>query len=343
MRKINDKLARIVGLLAVALLSGCGNQQETVSENKTTAATTEAATEAPDTTSPIIELASDGVAYYEGDKYDPMEYVLSVTDDSGETIKAEYDDKDVNIASPGDYFISYSATDSAGNSSEKKLNFKVKKEYTRDEIKEIIQQLIDNKYYIFALEDEAEFDESEYPENVIYGTLNVYENLENNVTNVPPTGYWGTDTTVYTTVTLKIHVNTENYGKKNHNTNTLNSELVLNVYDESGETKLCNAESVEVSSDAGKIKISSVFKGTCSFNEDGYFKYARTHFCFDSEEQIEKFEEILKSTNVNIKITRENGEVVSFMMDKLQCDNWLKAISFYKEINEYVNNISVNE
>ena len=344
MRKIFGKSARISGILAVALLlAGCGNQQKTVSDNITTEIATEAATEAPDTTSPVIELASDGVAYYEGDKYDPMEYVISVTDDSCETIKAEYDDKDVNIASPGDYVISYSATDSAGNSSEKKLNFKVKKEYTRDEIKEIIYNLIEDKYYIFDLEDETEIEADDYPENAIYGTLNVYENLENNVTNVPKTGYWGADTNVYTTVTLKIHVNTENYGKKNLNTNTLNSELVLNIYDESGATKVCNAKTVEISSDAGKVKLSSIINGTCVYNEDGYFRFARTHFCFDFEAQIEKFEEILKSTNVNIKITRENGEIVSFIMDKLQCDNWLKAISFYKEINEYVNNISVNE
>lgn len=336
MRIINDKLAQIAGLLAVALLSGCGNQQETVSESITTEVTTEAATEAPDTTCPVIELASDGVAYYEGDKYDPMEYVISVTDDSGETIKAEYDDKDVNIASPGDYVISYSATDSAGNSSEKKLNFKVKKEYTRDEIKEIIQKLIDEKYYIFVCDDELEFEPSEIGTS---SGLYIYANFDDLVTDALAP-IWGTDEKIYSTVHLNIHIETDNIGIKNKNTDTLCSELIIDVREESGVTQLTNVESVEIASDNGRISVSSKYGGkSFLFNEEGYFKYSCCFFCFESEKQIEKLKEILKGKNVSIKYNRENGEYKTFTLNKTECDNFLTVINFYDDLNEYVNNI----
>lgn len=328
-------------VLIVICLTGCQEKTEAetpMAENEVL--TTEVTTEIPDTTSPVIELASDGVAYYEGDKYDPMGYVVSVTDDSGESIKAEYDDKDVNIASPGDYVISYSATDSAGNISEKKLKFKVKKEYSRDEIKEIIQELIDEKYYIFTCVDETELDESEYAENSLYGALSIYGNFEQGVTNAPLMGFYTTDKNIYTSVGLVIHVNSENYGRKNNNTNTLNSEVLIFTYEQSGETQVCNDESVEIFSDFGKIKMECIFdKGNFCFNKSGYSKAARTYFCYESEAQIEKFKNILNSTNVGVKITRETGESSVLSLNKSQCDNWLKTISFYGDLNEYVNNI----
>ena len=121
-------------IILMMLMSSCGSNANKTSEDSVTSETTEAVVEELDTTSPIIELATDTVAFYEGDEYDPMAYVDSVTDDSGEKIEAKYDDSDVIIASPGEYVITYSATDSAGNSAEKQLDFKVKKEYTRDEI-----------------------------------------------------------------------------------------------------------------------------------------------------------------------------------------------------------------
>ena len=328
-------------LIILMCLSGCQKNTEAgtiVAEQEVI--TTEVTTEEPDTTSPVIELASDGVAYYEGDKYDPLSYVVSVIDDSGETIKAEYDDKDVNIASPGDYVISYSATDSAGNISEKKLNFKVKKEYTREEIKEILQELIDNKYYHFEFEDELDLDESEYDEGVLCGAINIYGNFEDNVSDVPIMGIWGNDPNVYTTITVRVETNDGNYGFKNANTTTFNSELLIVVAEHSGETDLCNAESITVSSDSGKLEIKSLYKaGSTVFNKEGYFHDAWTYFCFESEEQIEKFVSIIEANNVNVKFVRENGEDKSFIVRRNQCDNWLKMYHFYEDLNEYINNV----
>lgn len=344
-----EKRMRISGfLIMMMLLSGCGNSTDKTNDSNATVTTvemtTEAATEAPDTTSPVIELASDTVAYYVGDKYDPMDYVTSVTDDKDEDIKAEYDDKNVNIASPGDYVISYSATDTAGNSTEKELNFKVKKEYTREEIKEIIQKLIDEKYYIFVCEDQMNLNEEVIVEDSVYGTLNVYGNFEKAITNVPIMGFYFSDTNIYTTAGLVIHVNSENYGRKNNNKNTLNSELLIYTSEQSGETQVCNDESVEIVSDFGKIKIDYIFNmGTFCFNRPDYFKESRTYFCFESEEQIEKLKNILESTNVSIKITRETGETSVLILDRIQCDNLIKVIKFYEDLNEYVNNIPAEQ
>lgn len=344
MRKIFGKSARISGILTVALLlASCGNQPENASENITTEIATEAATEAPDTTSPVIELASDGVAYYEGDKYDPMEYVISVTDDSGETIKAEYDDKDVNIASPGDYVISYSATDSAGNSSEKKLNLKVKKEYTRDEIKEIIQKLIDEKYYIFETDDEQEHDESEFDEGAYTGGIFVWGVFDDQISDVPTLGIWPSDTQVYTIVNLSVFLDDKNHGYKNANTDTMNSELLVNIKTYSGEGKMSNATSVDISSDNGKMKIETILEnGAYIFDKPNYFKASGTLLCFRSEEEIDEFKKILNANNVNIKVHFQEGDDFVYTFNQNQRNNWLRTINFYDDINDYVNNIPAN-
>ena len=326
-------------LILLILLSSCGQSTMNSNENTTETITTEEVKEL-DTTSPIIELATDNVAYYEGAKYDPMSYVTSITDDSGEKILAQYNDDEVDLASPGDYTIKYTASDSAGNKAEKQLNFKVKKEYSRDEIKEIVKELINNEYYNLDFEDDLELEESDYVEGALCEAINVYGNFEESISDMPITGIWGTDINVYTSASIKIYININNLGVKNANINTLNSELLINIYETSGETEVCRTEMVEISSDSGKLKISNIYKGgTYLFNKEGYYKQARTYMCFDSEKQIEQFKRILQSKNVSIKIHRENCTDKSFILSRNQCDNWLKMIRFYEDINKYVNNI----
>lgn len=331
-------------LIMMMLLSGCGNSTDRANGSNATTSTvemtTEAVTEAPDTTSPVIELASDTVAYYVGDKYDPMDYVTSVTDDKDENIKAEYDDKNVNIASPGDYVISYSATDTAGNSTEKELNFKVKKEYSRDEIKEIAQDLIENKYYNFDIEDDLDNDESDCYEGSYTGAFFVFGNFENYIGDFPITGIWGNDPQVYSRVNFLIYVNDTNYGFKNANTNTVSSELIINVLHGSGEGKLHKAVSMDISSDSGRTQINTALKkGSFIFEEPGYYREGRTFLCFKSESQIEELRKILEANNVSIKIHFEEGEDFNYVFQQIQREDWLKVIRFYKDLNEYVNNI----
>ena len=349
MRITYKKRMRVSGfLIMMMLLSGCGNSTDRANGSNATTSTvemtTEAVTEAPDTTSPVIELASDTVAYYVGDKYDPMDYVTSVTDDKDENIKAEYDDKNVNIASPGDYVISYSATDTAGNSTEKELNFKVKKEYTRDEIKEIAQDLIDNEYYNLEISDDHDYDESEFVEGTYTGGMLIFGNFDDIVGDVPIWGIWGDDPKVYTAVSLNVYINDMNYGLKNANKDTVNSELFILVRNHSGEGKMENATSVEIFSDSGKLKVDKMFeKGSWIYDEPGYFKDAYTRICFNSESQIDEFKKILEANNVSIKVHYEEKEDFSYTLRKNQSENWLKMIRFYDDINEYVNNIPVEE
>lgn len=335
----NRKMFVAYMLISVLILTACGASNEITTEEQAVEITTEAITEELDTTSPVIELATNGVAYYIGDKYDPMSYILSVTDDSGETIKVDYNDDNVNIATPGDYVITYSAKDSAGNRTEEIMDFRVKKEYSREEIKDIIQRLIDDKYYIFELEDELEVNPDDYAEGTICGALGIYGKYENDVSNRPITGIWGSDTNIYVTVDTIIHVNTNNLGVKNHNTDTLNSELILLAFFQSGETKVGKAEYIEIASDGGKMKIDNIYGGgSFIIDKEGYFKHARTDFCFESEEQINRFKNIIQSSNVSIMVHDEAGNDTSFILQRDQCENWLKVIRFYEDINEYVNN-----
>ena len=139
---------------------------------------------------------------------------------------------------------------------------------------------------------------------------------------------------------ILIYVNDTNYGYKNANTNTVSSELILNVYLGSGQGKLRKAVSMVISSDGGRIQIDTILKkGSFIYDEPGYFKQGRTFFCFKSENQIEEVKKILESNNVSIKVHFEEGEDYTYVFQQSQREDWLKVIRFYEDLNEYVNNI----
>ena len=333
-------------IIMALVLPSCGNSEEASTVITTTAetvteapATTEVATETPDTTSPVIELSTDSVEYYQGDDYQPLSYVKSVKDDSGEKLDVQYDDKAVKFDAPGDYIITYTATDSAGNKAEKTLSFKVKKEYSRDEIKGIIQDLIDSEFYTFEFEDQKELGDGKEAEGALHDAISIDDKIEDYITDAPDS-MWGSDTNVYTIALLRIFVNEKSMGIKNANTDTLNSELVVSIIEYSGQTKVGFSESIDIVSDKGKMSISSIYDGsTYKNNKKGYTKYSQTNFCFDSEEQISKFKEIVSGRNVSLKIYKEKGDIKSFTLKRNQCDDWMNTIRFYEALNEYVRNI----
>jgi hypothetical protein len=101
-----------------------------------------------------------------------------------------------------------------------------------------------------------------------------------------------------------------------------------------------NAASVEIFSDSGKMEIDNIFeKSSWIFDKPEYFKDAFTRFCFSSENQIDEFTKILEANNVSIKVHYEEKEDFSYTLRRNQCENWLKVIRYYDDINEYVNNI----
>ncbi len=302
---------------------------------------TETETEIADTTSPVIELSTDYVIYNEEDNFDPMSYVVSATDDSGKDIVVRYHDEEVDFTSPGEYIIHYEASDVAGNKTEAEITVAVRKEYTKDEIKEVIKQLIEDTYYNYDYLDGAELRDEEQIEGAVYDAIGIWGNFDEYVSDFPVTGIWGSDPNIYTNIEVQITVDEGNIGVKNANVDTLNSELLIMVAEESGDTDLYNAESIDVSSDMGRISVDSVYSGgTYVFNEDGYFHTSRTYFCFESEEQINKFREIVESKNVSIKVHNTTNNDKTFQLNQNQCENWCRTIKFYNELNNYINNIS---
>lgn len=284
-----------------------------------------------DTTAPTIELISDEVVYYTGDTYDPMSYVISAADDSEEEITVQFDDGDIDRTEPGEYTIRFTAVDSSGNSSEELLKLIVKKRYSREEIKQIAQSMIDNEYFTFELMDDLLEDENEYIEGYLCGAIEIYGDFDENVFQK------GSD--IYTYAYLDVFLNENNLGVKNANVNTVNSELLIDIIERSNDTKLYNVDFLDISSDEGKIKLSNAYRGGCySFYKADYYPSARTLMCFESEDQIEQFKKVISSSNVSIKIHRENGTERKLALNNTICENWLKTIQFYEDINEYVEN-----
>lgn len=285
-----------------------------------------------DTTAPTIELISDEVVYYTGDTYDPMSYVISATDDSEEEITVQFDDGDIDRTEPGEYTIRFTAVDSSGNSSEELLKLIVKKRYSREEIKQIAQSMIDNEYFTFELMDDLLEDENEYFEGDLCGAIEIYGDFDENVFQK------GSD--IYTYAYLDVFLNENNLGVKNANINTVNSELLIEILEFSNDTKIYNTDSIDISSDEGKINLSNVYRGGYySLYKADYYPTARTLMCFESEEQIKQFKKIINSNNVSIKLRREDGTERKLSLNNTICENWLKTIKYYEDINVYVENI----
>lgn len=99
-----------------------------------------------DKTAPEIKLTKKAITIYEGSSFKANKYV-KVTDNSGEKIKAEYDEKSVNCKKAGVYTVKYTAKDSSGNESNEELKVTVKKNYSYKEMVKIIKKLLKKKKY----------------------------------------------------------------------------------------------------------------------------------------------------------------------------------------------------
>lgn len=107
---------KISALLFLFLLAGCTTNQE-VKEEK---AVDHVSISIKDLTAPKIELKQEEVSLHVGDTFSVSDYVISVTDNYDENIKYKTTG-DVDTKKTGDYTITISAKDAAGNSTNKKL------------------------------------------------------------------------------------------------------------------------------------------------------------------------------------------------------------------------------
>lgn len=329
-------------LFIIMCLSGCQSKtkvETTVIENDVskTEITSEAATEVIDTTPPEI-IVSDKVAYCEvGKKIDFNEYFEVFDDkDENEELKIEVDDSKVDYEKPGKYSINYSATDSSDNKISASKDVYIYKDYTYEEMVEICNKLVEEKYYDFILTD----DFVEYPEENKY----CFEFIDGTDINDSPTGdshIIGYIDWVLCCASMNVSVSRDQ-SHKNNNV-SWNSELSISVLEYTNWGTLEDIAKVEIVSKSGKIILSIpedvLGKWNHSYDEPDY-KIKNAGVCFRSEEDVEKFIEIIDGVNPTIIFISDSGnEITRLKLDENDKINFQSAIGLYKDLNQYICNI----
>lgn len=92
-----------------------------------------------DTQAPVISTRD--IKVYVGTEFD-MEELATVSDNSGESVSAVVKDSDVDISAAGRYYITYEATDSSGNSSEKMAIVDVMTIDSPEDVMDIVDQYL---------------------------------------------------------------------------------------------------------------------------------------------------------------------------------------------------------
>ncbi len=94
---------------------------------------------------PVIEC-EDAITLYEKDKF-VAEEKATCTDNSGEDIRLQVVENNVDTNNAGEYSVKYQAADSSGNTEEKTMNVTVKKVHSFSERKALVKELLKKKEY----------------------------------------------------------------------------------------------------------------------------------------------------------------------------------------------------
>lgn len=337
-------------ILISLMVSACG---ESGGENDTTQAPTEiteiktaedsaedvaSTTEASvvDDISPEIKLSNDNIVIFENDTINYDDYI-EVLDNSFEKITPIIDDSNLDISKAGDYIVLVTAMDSSGNETHESISVSVRKKYEKTEIIEIINDLIDEKYYNFELNDYSDT-EAGYYEELIDNVINVNDKNMQIGDNVS-VAYPG-DNSIYNSMDLRIVITDKNYSCKNINNGTYNFDIVIKgetyAQKEVGSIEH-NVDSIIVSSSNGRCKLSKKYGWGNAYYSDMYLSNLFC-FCFETEKDIDELKKVFKSDDVNVELCECGKSYKSYSVlpeDIVRCRN---VISLYDDIGGYIYN-----
>lgn len=334
----------ILFIIIISSISGCGNNSSGVEESKSeekessTEATTE---ELIDNTAPEINVRNDILSCKTGEQIQFDKY-FTVTDDIDEAkeIKTEIDDTKVDYDNPGKYTVSVSATDLSNNTSIADLDLYIFKDYEYEEIREILNKLIDEKYYDFNLIDNY----ADSPEKNNYQfEINDGTGATDSPTGSPEiVGYidW-----IMCCAGLDVSVS-RNDSHKNNNV-SWNSDICISVVEYTNYGTIQEISKVEFVSKNGKITLSNpddVIGNWIHSVDDPDYKLRNLGLCFSSEEDLEKFENIIDGINPTIIfISDSESEITRIKMTDVDVENFKAALNLYHDINKYICNVPKNK
>ena len=329
----------IMVILMMLCLSGCGdNNNDTTGNTAISSNTTpETTTEEKDTVAPKIALSEDVICCKVGEnvKFDEF-YEVSDDMDEESSIKVEIDDSKVDYNNPGKYIVSIKALDSSGNESTSSLDIYIYKDYTYDEMKDLLNNTLDEKYFDFKLYDS--YADNPADENYLFemddGT---------GATNSPDgsTEIVGYIDWVMCSVGLNVSV-TKNESHKNNNL-SWNSDIMVSVVEYTNYGSLEDVSKVEFVSKNGKevLSIPEDISGDWLYKTDeADYKLYNYGLCFPTEGNLEKFAKVIDGINPTIVLVSSSGnEIARIKMTETDVANFKSAISLYHDVNKYICNV----
>lgn len=268
-----------------------------------------------DTTPPKI-FAKDKTIFI-GDKFNPISDV-KCEDNSKEKIDIHVDKKNLDLKKAGTYKVLYFAKDSSKNKSELYRKIIVRKEYSMQELKNIVKQYISSK----KLTKKFIVKVDKYNDNIY---IPQEKSIYNNVTK-----------TAYTD-------NSDGFGiiKKNKKTIIFLSDYVN--YFSYDYLDYLYVDSAVIKSSIGKMPLKIICNQNTDYDDDNVCM-TKMIFAFENIEtddgsmgldELKRYEKILHGKNISIRF-EDSEKYVYLKPNKKTINNMISAVTIYKYLLKYV-------
>lgn len=257
------------------------------------------------------QMEGKDVTIYEKEKL-TLEELVTCTDNSGETIKPEIVENNVDVNKAGSYVVKFSAKDSSDNISEKQINVTVKKKYNFKEIKKLVREILKKKEYKGLVMDKSE------DKDIVWVEVSnkAFSSKENSQYFYWFRPYWAV---------------AKPDGEKNANYRVkLFVELLCQSKEEyiSPENMYIRSEKDKIKSDSDSVEYDYVY-------ELEYSIFSDMQFMFTDSESINKFCDMIDANN--IKFTGyTDKKTFRYTLNGRDKKEIQKMINFYNEISQYL-------
>lgn len=328
------------------VLVGCQNKKENDGvKNKD-----EITEKTNDVTPPEIICNGDAVGCIIGDENDLSAYV-DAKDDSDDEVTIDIDDSEVDYEKQGKYYIKITATDSSENQSSEQRACYVVNKASSSEVMSCINEIIENNYPQYGVSSSSReeiikdkrfhsFQADDNEKGCVYW---IYSNLDDYIENYN----YDIGNEITETAFAEVYVTNINYGLLN-----LDSPWMCELTIESFLFSLYGDvipewDSIVFKSDRDELVLSD--NNLYGYGYDDYFdnSFSSTFktYCFSSEDEIDKFSDLLNGENVTFELRLGDDVVDTISLSEDNINHFKDAINAYKTVanSELIFNIPKEE
>ena len=339
MRKI-----KVIAICCSIFLSitGCGkkddNKSDGVEQTQVSETTTE---EKQDTTPPVISCEADVIGCIIGQQND-YGSIVSAKDDIDGDVTVEVDDSKVDYENVGEYSISFSATDSAGNTSTVNKPCYVVKNSTAKEVSDYVDDIISN-HSIYKCDISSGDDlRPSLKDNTVKPFMSndksdrrvfeIYSDTDDILKNYTDDSYAGT----LAFVAPAVVVTNTNLGMMNLDTPWMTEFAIDAFMWTMNGSYVSDFDTVVFSSGDKEIVLSEdhIYGFGYSHAVDNYWgieSYQRW-FCFKNNDELAEFEALLDESDISVEIRLKDKVIEDFSFTEAIADYYKETIDLYKEL-----------